>query len=127
MSAISFQELDLGSIGELLAGSRARGDYDSFLAEFLNANIPGVEVPLDSGTFAGKNDEKGAKNVVTGFNNARTRMNKETGKAVHEGGNNVQVILRAIGDGEAKEYHVFLINKALVGQTAPAAAATDED
>lgn len=115
-------ELDLSAINDLLSSSRARGDYDQVLAEFLESGMAGIEVDLTSGPLAGKNTEKGAKNVVTGFNNARVRMNKDTGQAVHEGGNNVQVILRKTGEGENEEFHVFLINKSLVGQQDEATA-----
>jgi hypothetical protein len=110
--------LTIDAINELLAGSRSRGDYDSVLSEFLNSDDAGIEVDLTSGPLAGKDP----KNVVTGFNNAKARMNKETGTPVHPGGHAVKVILRTVGEGEAAESHVFLINTAKVGDGTPAAA-----
>jgi hypothetical protein len=99
------------AIQQLLATSRGRGDYDSVLAEFLKSEDAGIEVDLTAGALAGKD----AKNVVTGLNNAKTRMNKETGSPVHPGGHAVKVILRKVGEGDAAEEHVFLINTAKVG------------
>lgn len=105
------QALTAEAIQALLASSRGRGDYDSVLADFLKSGETGIEVDLSAGALAGKD----AKNVVTGLNNAKTRMNKETGSPVHPGGHAVKVILRKIGDGDNAEEHVFLINTALVG------------
>lgn len=107
--------LDLDAIQALLETSRARGDYDSILDEFLASGDMGIEVDLTSGPLAGKNTEKGAKNVVTGFKNAAKRMGDD-GQPRHPGAHNVQVINRKVGDGDDAEYHVFLINKATLGQ-----------
>lgn len=107
--------LDLAAIQDLLAGSRARGDYDEVLANFLKSDDMGIEVDLNNGPLAGKNNEKGAKNVVTGFKNAAKRMNDD-GTPRHPGAHNVQVVLRKVGEGDAATYHVFLINKAKLGQ-----------
>lgn len=115
--------LDITAIQELLAGSRARGDYDTVLADFLKSNEMGIEVDLTEGALAGKNTEKGAKNVVTGFKNAQKRMNDD-GTPRHVGGHNVQVVLRKVANenGEGQDgYHVFLINKAALGQASNAA------
>lgn len=107
--------LDLSAIQELLAGSRARGDYDTVLSDFLKSGDMGIEVDLNNGPLAGKNNEKGAKNVVTGFKNAAKRMNDD-GQPRHPGAHNVQVIMRKVGEGDNADYHVFLINKAQLGQ-----------
>lgn len=109
--------LDLSAIQELLSTSRARGDYDTILDDFLKSGDMGIEVDLTSGPLAGKNTEKGAKNVVTGFKNAAKRMGDD-GQPRHPGAHNVQVINRKVGEGEDAEYHVFLINKATLGQAA---------
>lgn len=109
--------LDIEQIQALLAGSRARGDYDEILDSFLKSEEMGIEVDLTSGPLAGKNNEKGAKNVVTGFKNAAKRMN-DNGEPRHPGAHNVQVINRKVGEGDEAEYHVFLINKARLGQAA---------
>ena len=105
------QALTAEAIASLLATSRGRGDYDSVLNDFLGSGEAGIEVDLSSGALAGKD----AKYVVTGFNNAKSRMNKETGTPVHPGGHAVKVILRKLGEGDNAEEHVFLINTALVG------------
>jgi hypothetical protein len=99
------------AIQALLASSRGRGDYDSVLADFIKSGETGIEVDLSAGALAGKD----AKNVVTGLNNAKGRMNKETGEPVHKGGHAVKVILRKVGEGDNAEEHVFLINTSLVG------------
>lgn len=109
--------LTIDAIQELLAGSRARGDYDQVLDEFLKSGEMGIEVDLTNGPLAGKNTEKGAKNVVTGFKNAAKRMD-DNGQPRHPGAHNVQVILRKVGEGDSADYHVFLINKAALGQAA---------
>jgi len=105
------QALTQEAIQALLATSRGRGDYDSVLSDFLKSGEAGIEVDLTAGSLAGKD----AKNAVTGLNNAKTRMNKESGEPVHKGGHAVKVILRKVGEGDAAEEHVFLINTALVG------------
>jgi hypothetical protein len=118
------QALSQDAIQALLATARGRGDYDTVLSDFLKSDDAGIEVDLTSGALAGKD----AKNVVTGLNNAKTRMNKETGLPVHQGGHAVKVILRKVGEGDAAEEHVFLINTTKVGggdQTAEAAETTE--
>jgi len=116
--------LTVDQIQALLASSRARGDYDTVLQEFLASGEMGIEVDLNNGPLAGKNTEKGAKNVVTGFKNAAKRMNDD-GTPRHPGAHQVQTVLRKVGEGDDAEYHVFLINKAALGQateTAPSEA-----
>lgn len=121
--------LSIEAIQSLLADSRARGDYDEVLDTFLKSGEMGIEVDLQNGPLAGKNTEKGAKNVVTGFKNASKRMNDD-GTPRHPGAHQVQVINRKVGEGDAAEYHVFLINKAQLGQatgaTEPATANAGE-
>lgn len=107
------QALDLEAINALLGSSRVKGGYDAVLDEFLESGMQGVEVDLTSGELAGKDP----KNVVTGFNNAKDKMVKETGKPRHPGGNLVRVIRKSIKDdaGNITEEHVFLINTATIG------------
>lgn len=114
--------LSLEAIQQLLSDSRARGDYDTILNEFLKSDEMGIEVDLTSGPLAGKGTEKGSKNVVTGFKNASKRMNDD-GTPKYPGAHQVQVVSRKVGDGENAEYHIFLINKAKLGQPA---ATTEE-
>lgn len=117
MSALSIEQIQ-----ELLAGSRARGDYDEVLSTFLKSEDMGIEVDLNNGPLAGKNNEKGAKNVVTGFKNAAKRMNDD-GTPRHPGAHQIQVVLRKVGEGDAADYHVFLINKGKLGGVAEEAPA----
>lgn len=112
MSALSIDQIQA-----LLAGSRARGDYDEVLSSFLASGEMGIEVDLTNGPLAGKNTEKGAKNVVTGFKNASKRMNDD-GTPRHPGAHQVQTVLRKEGEGDDANYHVFLINKAALGNIA---------
>lgn len=125
--------LNLDQIEQLLASSRTRGEYEDYLRDFIAGPNVGIEVDLTSGTLAGKD----AKNVYTGFNNARKKMDADTGKPAVEGGAQVQVILKQVdmvdADGNVipetdengnpvkdekgntvvkKEGHIFLINKA---------------
>jgi hypothetical protein len=120
MSALSIDQIQA-----LLAGSRARGDYDEVLSNFLSSGEMGIEVDLNNGPLAGKNTEKGAKNVVTGFKNAAKRMNDD-GTPRHPGAHQVQTVLRKVGEGDEAEYHVFLINKARLGDAAGDTADTAE-
>jgi hypothetical protein len=117
MSALSIDQIQ-----ELLAGSRARGDYDEVLSSFLKSEDMGIEVDLNNGPLAGKDNEKGSKNVVTGFKNAAKRMNDD-GTPRHPGAHQVQVVLRKVGEGDDAKYHVFLINK---GKLGGAEAATEQ-
>jgi hypothetical protein len=66
---VAFTELTDEALSDVLSGSRQRGQYDSALIEFLNMNVRGVQVPLDSGSFEGKK----ANSVKTGFESARKR------------------------------------------------------
>jgi len=109
MSALTIEQIQ-----SLLAGSRARGDYDEVLSSFLKSEEMGIEVDLNNGPLAGKNNEKGSKNVVTGFKNAAKRMNDD-GTPRHPGAHQVQVVLRKVGEGDEADYHVFLINKGKLG------------
>lgn len=100
--------LDAATIQALLAKQKTRGEYDEELADFIQSGVAGVEISLIEGRFAGKK----ASNVKTGFDNARTRTNKQTNQPVHAGGNMVSVI--KVGDAEkGEEEHVYLINKAV--------------
>lgn len=108
--------IDAQTIQMLLSKSKTRGDYDADLREFLSSGEAGVEIDLSTGRFAGKR----AKQVKTGFDNARKKSNDEG--LVHPGGKTVKVV--AINDknnddgtpkGETEE-HVYLINTALLGE-----------
>jgi|SRR6185295_6755626 len=117
------QAIDAQMIQALLSKQKSRGDYDADLRDFLSSGNAGVEIDLSSGRFAGKR----AKQVKTGFDNARKKTNDQG--LVHPGGTLVKVI--AINDknddegnpkGEQEE-HVYLINTALLGSEEDEAAA----
>jgi hypothetical protein len=102
--------LDPNMIQQLLSRTRSRGEYDEELSEFLSSGQVGVEIALTEGRFAGK----GAKQVKTGFDNARKKTNANG--LVHAGGQNVKVVAVTPKEGEEGEEHLYLINQALVGQ-----------
>lgn len=125
--------LTMDAIEELLASAKTRGDYEDFLRDFISGDDVGIEVDLSSGTLAGKDP----KNVATGFNNARKKMNADTGKPAVDGAPAVKVILKWVDTGEpltdengnrvtndkgvpqnVKDGHVFLINTAKLGDGA---------
>lgn len=128
--------LNMDTINELLSTSKSRGDYEVELRNFIAGPDAGIEVDLTTGTLTGKDP----KNVATGFNNARKKMNEDTGLPAVAGGNLVKVLLRWVDTGQpaldengaqikndkgvpqnVKEGHVFLINTAkIAGAAAPA-------
>lgn len=127
--------LTMDAIETLLASAKTRGDYEIELKNFIASDDIGIEVDLSSGSLAGKDP----KNVATGFNNARKKMNADTGKPAVEGAPAVKVILKLIDTNEPetdangnpvtddkgntvtkKEGHVFLINTAKLGDGAAA-------
>jgi hypothetical protein len=127
--------LTMEAIETLLASAKTRGDYEVELKNFINSDDIGIEVDLSSGSLAGKDP----KNVATGFNNARKKMNADTGRPAVEGAPAVKVILKLVDTEEPetdengnpvrddkgnvvtkKEGHVFLINTAKLGDGATA-------
>lgn len=139
---MSGQSLSLDMINELLSSSKTRGDYEQELRNFISSDEVGIEVDLTSGTLTGKDP----KNVATGFNNARKKMNADTGQPSVAGGMFVKVLLRWVdlgtpainADGtpvvndkgvpqNEKEGHVFLINTSKVGATTHAGSEVVEE
>ena len=105
-------ELTLDAIQMLLQSSRGRGEYEDVLREFIDSDVPGIEVDLTTGPLTGKDP----KNVATGFKNVQGRNDKTTGQPVVPGSHLVKVILRTVKNGDQEEGHVFLINTAKLGQ-----------
>lgn len=124
------KELDMDAINLLLAGSKTRGDYRDELINFIGGDAAGIEVDLSSGALTGKDP----KNVATGFNNARKKMN-EDGTPNIPGGPQVKVLLKWVNTGEkdaegkdVRDGHVFLINLAKVaGDATPAPDDVEEE
>ena len=81
-------------INELLSLSKQRGLYEAEIKAFVESGVRGVEVPLDSGQFAGKK----AQSVKTGLDNARKKLEDADVK------NGIKVI--------KQEEQVFLLNTA---------------
>lgn len=106
-------QLDAATIAQLLASQKSRGEYDSTVSDFLKSGIAGIEIPLDSGVYAGKP----AKTVKTGLDLARKRV--KDGSVVHAGGDKLRVIVATEGEGESEVSHLYLINTALTGQDIP--------
>lgn len=109
-------------INSLLADTRTRGAYGQVLSDFLGSGDAGIQVDLESGPLAGKT----AAQAAVGFNNARTSVHKDgdnAGKMRYPGGENVRVIKRKVGTGDAAVEYVFLIDTSKV--TVPAGAVVD--
>jgi hypothetical protein len=97
--------LDPSRIQQLLKKGRTRGDYEGVIRAFLESSEAGIEVPLDSGPFAGKTGEQ----VKIGLDNARKRVDGKTGQPAIEGGHALKVIKE--GNSEKnEEQHVYLID-----------------
>ena len=92
--------LDMSEIQGLLANTRSRGEYAQVLSDFIDSEAAGIKVDLTEGPLAGKTVNK----AYTGFNNARTAVNKDTGLPKIPGAISVKVIKSP--DGES----LFLVN-----------------
>lgn len=103
--------LDAATIQELLSKQKSRGDYDAQLRAFLQSGVPGIEVSLTDGIFAGKQPS----NVKTGFDNARKRST-DAGP-VHPGGAAVKVIAVKETAENANDGHLYLINTGVAAET----------
>ena len=60
-------------IQELLADSRGRGDYGTYLMNFVRSGSPGEQVDLTTGLLAGKTADK----AKTGLENAKKARDKD--------------------------------------------------
>lgn len=82
--------LSADQIQDLLAGARSRGEYDTYLKEFLESGDAGRLVDRESGTLAGKRAEQ----VKVGIENAKKRTN-DAGQFLHPGAQSIKVIRKA--------------------------------
>jgi hypothetical protein len=94
-------------ITELLSKQRTRGDYGTVIRNFLESNEAGIEVPLDSGPLAGKT----ADQVKIGLDNARKRVDSNTGQPDFPQGHALKVV--KVGK-EGEDQHVYLIDTSKV-------------
>lgn len=107
--------LDLQSIGDILGGTRSKTNASDYLRDFLASGDLGREVNLNAGSFAGKS----AKQIKTALDNARKKVNEETGTLAIPNGTDVQVRVKqeTEGKGDAKKViseKLFVINVKLV-------------
>lgn len=85
-------------ISALLSGSRSKGQYNTYLEQFLESGEGGVCVNDEWADLAGKS----ASTLKQGFENAKAKSENENAKMVK--------VLTAGEDKESKQ--VFLINLA---------------
>lgn len=118
------QTLDLSAIDGILSETRSKTNAGEYLRDFLASGELGREVDLNAGTFAGKP----AKVIKTALDNARKKVNDETGKLVIEGGTDVQVRVKQVTNGEkgdkkkVLEEHLYVINTKKVAEARAAAS-----
>lgn len=67
------QELSDERLAEVLSSSRAHGNYDTALEEYINSGLRGAEINLKDGVLEGKKPAS----VKTGFEGAKRRATKE--------------------------------------------------
>lgn len=110
--------LTLEDITSILGETRSKTNAGEYLSNFLQSGELGREVDLDAGTFAGKP----AKTIKTALDNARKKVNDETGELVVKGGTDIQVRVKQVTNGEkgekkvVLEEHLFVINTKLVAE-----------
>ena len=108
--------LSLEDITGILSETRSKTNSGEYLRDFIESGQLGREVDLNAGTFAGKP----AKTIKTALDNARKKVNDETGQLVIPGGTDVQVRVKQVTNGKkgaekkVLEEHLFIINTKLV-------------
>lgn len=116
--------LNFDEIGGILSETRSKTNAAEYLREFLESGELGREVDLNAGTFAGKD----AKQIKTALDNARKKVNDETGKLVIPGGTDIQVRVKQETNGKKGDEkkvtaeHLFVINTRLVAEARAAAS-----
>jgi len=121
--------MTLEDITGILGETRSKTNSGEYLDDFIKSGELGREVDLNAGSFAGKP----AKTIKTALDNARKKVNDETGQLQIKGGTDIQVRVKQTTNGEKGDKKVvlseqlFIINTKLVAearskQTAPASA-----
>jgi hypothetical protein len=100
-------------IQKLLKKGRTRGDYESVIRSFLQGGEAGVEIDLVNGPFAGKTGSQ----VKIGLDNARKRVDPNTGQPAVQGGHSLKIV--KVGKDpkegeEAEDQHVYIIDTSKV-------------
>ena len=122
-TATATDALSLDDINDILGSTRSKTNAGEYVQEFLESGELGREVDLSAGSFAGKP----AKVIKTALDNARKKVNDETGKLVIPGGTDVQVRVKQVTNGkkgderEVLEEHLFIINTKKVAEARAAA------
>lgn len=115
--------LSLDDITGILGETRSKTNAGEYLRDFLSSGELGREVDLNTGSFAGKP----AKVVKTALDNARKKVNDETGQLVIPGGTDIQVRVKQVTNGKkgdekvVLEEHLYIINTKLVAEARAAA------
>lgn len=100
-------------IQKFLAGGRTKGAGEEVIKAFLAGGEAGEEVDLTNGPLAGKSPES----AFATLNNAKKRTRQtEDGQTVlaMPDASSVRVIKRNLGNKDAPDVHVFLIDTAKV-------------
>jgi hypothetical protein len=111
-------DLTLEDITGILGETRSKTNAGEYLSNFIQSGELGREVDLNAGTFAGKP----AKVIKTALDNARKKVNDETGTLVIPGGTDIQVRVKQQTNGEKGDKKVvlseqlFVINTKLVAE-----------
>jgi hypothetical protein len=118
MATAPVQTLSLDDITGILGSTRSKTNAGEYVQDFLSSGELGREVDLNAGSFAGKD----AKTVKTALDNARKKVNDETGALVVPGGTDVQVRIKQETNGkkgkdkEVLSEKLFIINTKLVAE-----------
>lgn len=112
------QSMSLEDITGILGSTRSKTNAAEYVEDFLKSGELGREVDLTVGSFAGKD----AKTIKTALDNARKKVNDETGKLAIEGGTDVQVRVKQETNGkkgaekQVLSEKLFIINTRLVSE-----------
>lgn len=105
--------LDLDAITEILGTTRSKTNAAEYVEDFLKSGELGREVDLTVGSFAGKD----AKTIKTALDNARKKVNDETGALAIPGGTDVQVRVKQETNGKKGADKVVLSEKLFIINT----------
>lgn len=111
--------LSLDDITGILGSTRSKTNAGEYISDFLASGELGREVDLTAGSFAGKP----AKVIKTALDNARKKVNDETGQLVIPGGTDVQVRVKQETNGKKGDDRVVLSEKLFVINTKKVAEA----
>jgi len=105
--------LSLDDITGILGSTRSKTNAAEYVEDFLKSGELGREVDLSVGSFAGKD----AKTIKTALDNARKKVNDETGSLAIPGGTDVQVRVKQETNGKKGDEKVVLSEKLFIINT----------